>query len=137
MPQGLGNVYNIVPTADAIEVACKDVSWYSFVCVGADTYTLHECTDAAGTGAQTLAVITHHYPSTSASGAAVWTKTTLAANSAVTIASGITVIEVDVKSMSDGFTYLRCTSSAAGLVIAIAHHLNVRRDPRNLPALGV
>jgi hypothetical protein len=137
MPQGLGNIYNVVPTADAVEVACKDVGYWAFVCVGADTYTIHECTDAGGAGAQTLAVITHHYPSTSASGAAVWTKTTLAANSAVTIAAGITVIEVDTKSMSDGFDYLRCTSTAAGLVVAIATNLHVRRDPRNLPALAV
>jgi hypothetical protein len=33
-------VFDIVPTADAVEVNLRDCSAVTFVCVGADTYTV-------------------------------------------------------------------------------------------------
>jgi hypothetical protein len=136
--EALGRLFNIVPTADAVEVACRDCSAVTFVGIGTDTYTVEQATDAAGAGAASLAVITRYFRSTSAAGAAVWTLVTQAA--AATFAatsSGIAVAHIDVKSMGDGFDYLRCSSAGAGLVIAITHDLNVQRDPRNLPAPAV
>lgn len=132
--EGLGRLFNVVPTADNVEVNVQNCSAVTFICVGADTYTVQEATSAAGAGARDLDVIDRYYASTSAAGAAAWTVTERAADAAVVVASGIVALHVDVKSLSDGYTYLRCASSAAGLVIAITHDLNVQRSPVNLPA---
>lgn len=135
--EALGRLFNVVPTADAVEVNMALCTGVTFVCVGADTYTVKQATDAAGTGAANLAVVDRYYTNTSAAGAAAWVLATQAAGAAVTIASGIAVIEVDATSLGDGFTYLRCDSTAAGLVVAILHDLNVPRDAANLPAAAV
>jgi hypothetical protein len=135
--EGLGRLFNVVPTADAVEVAVKDASAVTFICVGADTYTVKEATDAAGAGVQNLAVVTRYYTCTSAAGAAAWVLATQAAGAAITIAGGIAAIHVDVKAISAGYDYLRCDSTAAGLVVAITHDLAVQRDPANLPAAAV
>lgn len=136
MPEGLGRTFNVLATGDAVEVNCAGVGWVAFLCTGTDTYTVRESTSAAGAGVQDLAVVTRFYQTTSAAGAAVWTKTTQAAAAACSVTTA-GIIEIDVKSMSDGFTYLQCNSSAAGLVTPIVHDLTVQRDPRNLPALAV
>ncbi|WP_322501820.1 hypothetical protein TR631_33860 [Streptomyces rochei] len=135
--EGLGRTFNVVPTADGVEVNCRDTSAVTFVCVGADTYTVQEAQDAAGTGARNLAVITHYYENASAAGANAWTKATQAAGAAVTTAAAVAVIEVSTKSLADGYTHLKCSSTATGLVTAITHDLTVQRDPRNLPAAAV
>ena len=135
--EALGRVFNVVPTADAVEVNLRDVGAVTFVCVGADTYTVQESTDASGTSAQDLDVVDHYYTCTSAAGAAAWVRATQTADAAVTIGSGVAVIEVDSNSLSDGFDFIECTSSAAGLVVAITHDLSVQRAPQNLPAAAV
>ena len=135
--EALGRLFNLVPTADGVEVSVRDCSGVTFVGVGADTYTVQEATTAAGGGAQNLPVITRFYEAASAAGANAWVLTEQAAGAAVVADQPVCCFHVDVKSLSDGFDYLRCTSTAAGLVIAIAHDLNVQRDPANLPALAV
>lgn len=139
--EALGRLFNIVPTADGVEVALKQASGVTFVCVGADgaqTFTVAEATDAAGTGAQTLAAIDHYYHNTSAAGAAAWTKVDPgAATGVITPAASVAVINIDATSLSDGFDYVRCTSSGAALVYAIVHDLVVQRSPVNLPAAAV
>lgn len=135
--EALGRLFNVVPTADAVEVSLRDASAVTFVCVGADTYTVKEATDAAGTGAQDLAVVDHFYAGASAAGANPWTRTNQAAAAAVTIAAGIAAITIDAAQLSDGFDYVRVDSTAAGLVIAIVHDLAYQRDPVLLPALAV
>lgn len=136
--EALGRLFNIVPTADGVEVAMKAASAVTFVGVGTDTYTVTEATTAAGGGSQNLATITRYYRNTSAAGAAAWTlvEQTAAATFAA-VAAGIACAHVDAKAMSDGFDYLACTSTAAGLVIAITHDLAVQRDPANLTAAAV
>lgn len=133
----LGRLFNVVPTADATEVSLKDCTGVTFVCVGADTYTVKSATDAGGTGAANLAVVDHYYTSSSASGAAAWVKQVQAAGAAVTIAAGIAVIEVDANSLPDGADYVRCDSTATGLVVAILHDLAYQRSPEKLPAPAV
>jgi hypothetical protein len=139
MPDGLGYQFNLLPTGDGVEVNVKDCATVTFIGVlaGGDTYTLQECTDAAGTGAQNLACITRYYTTTSAAGAAVWLRVNQAAAATVVTTIAVVAIPVNVDAMSDGFTYLRMTSTSTGLVIPILHDLKVRRDPRNLPAVAV
>lgn len=137
--EALGRLFNIVPTADGVEVSTRDCSAVTFVCVGgnAETFTVQESTSAAGAGAVDLPVIDRYYSGAGAVGATAWVLETPGSATAVvttTTAKPVAVIHVDVKAMSDGFDYLECTSSSTGLVYAITHDLNVQRDPANLPA---
>lgn len=134
--EALGRTLNVVPTADGVYVNAGDCSNVTFVCNGADTYTIREATDAAGTGAQDLAVVDHYYANASAAGAAAWTREEQAAAAAVTIAAGAAVVEVSTKAMSDGFTHLACVSTATGAVVAVTGDLAVQRAPENLPAVA-
>lgn len=136
--EALGRLFNIVPTADAVEVALRDAASVTFVGVGTDTYTVESCTDAAGSGAANLVCIDQYYRCTSAAGAAAWTKVTqaVAATFAAT-GGGIACATVDGTSLPDTHDYVRCSSAGAGLVIAILHELNVQRTPANLPAAAV
>jgi hypothetical protein len=131
---GLGRVFNIVPTADNVEVDMTEASAVTFVCVGADTYTVQDASDAAGTGAANLAVIDHYYTNTSAAGANAWARVPQAVAASFVLAAAVAVFTVDATQLRDGFKYLRCASTAAGLVYAILHDLEVQRAPQNLKA---
>ncbi|GAA2673822.1 hypothetical protein GCM10010400_39930 [Streptomyces aculeolatus] len=136
---GLGRVFNAVAVADGVLVPLRDANAVSFVCylAAGDTFTVQEAQDAAGTGAQNLAVVDHYYTSDGLGGA--WTEQTQAAAAAVTIAgtAGLdcAVFTVDATSLSDGFTHVKCTSSSTGTVVAVLHDLAVQRTPQNLAAL--
>jgi hypothetical protein len=136
MKESLGRLFNLVPTGDGIEIDVKNVGAVTFVCVGADTYTVQESTTNTGTNAQDLDVVDQYYENASAVGGNVWTKETQTADAAVVTTAAVTVFTVDVNAMSDGFDFLECTSSAAGLVFAILHDLAVQRAPQNLPQLA-
>lgn len=139
--EALGRLFNIIPTADAVEVNMRDCSAVTFLCVGAnaETFTLAEATDAAGAGAQTLSTITRYYANSGAVGATTWALQTIAAGGVVTTTTAlpVAVIHVSGTELSDGFDFLRVSSSSTGTVVAITHDLAVQRDPANLPALGV
>lgn len=139
--EGLGRLFNVLGTGDAVYVSLIHADAVSFVCIlsGGDTYTVAEATDAAGTGAQNLAKITQYY-TTKVDGTAVWAKQTIAANSAITTTAttqGLAVITIHGAQLSDGYKYIKCTSTSTGLVIPIVHDLKMARTPANLPALGV
>lgn len=134
---GLGRVLNIIPTADGVEVNMKDAGAVTFIGVGADTYTLQEATSAAGAGAQNLAVIERVSSNASAAGASAWANADQAAAATVVTTAAAVAFTVRAEQLSDGFSYLRVTSTGAGLVYAITHELHVQRKPENLPALGV
>ncbi len=134
--EALGRLLNIVPTADAVWVRGVEAGGVAFVCVGADTYTVQEATTVAGAGAQNLPVVTAYYTNASAVGAAAWVKVTQVAGAAITIAGGCAIIHVSTKASTDGFDYLRCSSTAAGLVYAVTHDLTPMRDPTRYPALA-
>lgn len=132
----LGRVYNVLPTADGVRVNVTGCAQVSFIGIGADTYTIRESLTAGAAG-NVLSCITKTYQNAGAAGAAAHTVVTQAVSSAVVSAAALTIIEVNVKAMSDGYKYLSCTSTAAGLVVAICGDLVVQRNPINLAALGV
>jgi len=135
--EALGRTLNVVPTADNVEVNLRDYDAVTFVCVGADTYTVQDASDAAGAGAANLAVIDQYYTNASAAGANPWVKVNQAAGASFVLAAAVAVFTVDAASLRDGFKYVRCASTAAGLVTAILHDLKTQRTPANLPAAAV
>lgn len=134
--EGLGRNFNVVPIADAKPFSVKDCSAVTFVCTGADTYTITVSDAFGGTYATPGNIIDHYYHSTATDGTAAWTRETQAAANAVTGAAGTTVIEVPVKALPDGDVYIQCASTSTGLVTAILHDLNVQRTPANLAKVG-
>lgn len=136
---GLGRVFNVVGTADTVEVSLKDASAVTFMCVGDEAYTVDEMTDAAGTGSQNLAVVDLFYKAPPG-GTAVWEEVTQTASATVDpndATNTVVVFTVTGSQLSDGFDYVSVTAASAGLVTAITHDLTVQRAPENLPALGV
>lgn len=140
----LGRLFNYRHLADGGYISLKDADSASFFCylagAAGDTYTLTEAKDASGTGAQVLAVFTEFF-TCSGDGSDTWTRHTQAAASTV-VTSAVTAqnsmcCEVEAASLDAGFTYVKLTSTGAGLVTAVTHDLEVQRRPSNLPALGV
>jgi hypothetical protein len=133
---GLGRVFNIIPTADGAWVNLRDAEAVTFICVGADTYTVQDASSSAGAGAANLAAIQNEWTNAGAVGATAWVRVAphAAANNLVVAANA--AFTVDAAQLRDGFKYVRCSSTAAGLVYAVAHDLRVQRDPGNLPALA-
>lgn len=135
--EALGRMVNFAATADGVWVSLRDAAGITFLCSGADTYTLQSATTAAGAGAANLAIVDHFYSVAAGAGATAWARTNQAVGAAVVLAGGVAVIEVDSKALPAGHDYIRCSSAAAGLVTAVTHDLAVQRDPRNLAPIGV
>jgi hypothetical protein len=139
--EGLGRLYNLLPTGDGVYVSLKQATGVAFLCVGAnaETFTLAEAKDAAGTGAQNLATITRYYSNSAAAAATAWVKEAIAAGAVVTTttAKPVAVIEIQADELSDDYSYVKVTSSSTGTVVGILHDLNVQRAPANLVAPGV
>jgi hypothetical protein len=139
--EALGREFNVLHTADGVWVPLKDAGGVTFSCyLGggvADTYTLQQATDAAGTGAVNLVTIERYHTSNGVGG--VWTTRTQAAAATVTTTTGATlaaaVIEVEAPELSAGFGWVKLTSTGAGLVTAILRDLHVQRKPSNLTPL--
>lgn len=137
----LGRLINPVAIADGVYVNLKKAGGVSFLCylAGAvgDTYTLTEAKDAAGTGAQVLATINRYYTGDGVSG--TWTKRTQANGSTVVTtavaAQNCMVLEIEGSELSDTYTYVKLTSTGAGLVTAILRDLMVQRAPANLASV--
>lgn len=133
----LGRLFNVLPVADDVYVPLKDCVGVTFVCVNTagDTYTLTEAKDASGTGSQVLATITDFH--VSATVGAAWSKVTQAAGSTAvpTSSQDVMVLEVEGIELSDGYDYVKLTSTGTGTVVAILRDLKVQRKPANLPAL--
>jgi hypothetical protein len=135
--EALGRVFNVVPIADAVAVNLRDCSAVTFVCTGADTFTLTVADSFAGSYATPGNILTHYYQAAATNGTAAWTKETQSASNAVIQASAYTtVIEVNCTSLPDAKDYIKCTSSAGGLVSAVTHDLVVQRTPANLAILS-
>ena len=136
---GLGRVFNIVPTADAVEVNLVGASAVSFVLVGADTYTLNESIGAAGTP-QALSCISRYSTNANANGSTAWVDFDLEAEgdpvSEIEVTAGVAVFTVRADQLTDGYTHVSVSGAATGLVTAITHDLLAGRKPSNLPPLG-
>ncbi|GGQ83796.1 hypothetical protein [Streptomyces flaveolus] len=141
--KALGRIFNTTPAADGVWIALKGAAGVTFACYLAggvgDTYTLQEARDASGTGAQNLAVVTEYHTSTG-NGSDTWTRRTQAAAATVVTAASATqnaaVVEVEGTSLSDGYKYVKITSTGNGTVNAITRDLMAGRAPANLPATG-
>jgi len=133
--EGLGRIFNVVPTADAVEIDLRNAAGVTFICVGADTYTIREAQSGTGTGVQDLLAWEHWYTNSGAVGATQWVEASDSTPAAAAVIAANAAIYVDAKSLSDDFTHVQCNSTAAGLVVAIVHDLNVQRDPALLPVL--
>jgi hypothetical protein len=141
--KALGRLFNVTPAADGVWINLQRASGITFSCflTGAvgDTYTLQEARDGSGTGAQNLAAFTERYTSTGNASDA-WTRTAQAAAATVvttaTAAQNAMVCEVEGTSLSDGYKFVKLTSTGAGTVTAITRDLTTQRAPQNLPAMG-
>lgn len=134
--EGLGRIFNIIPIADAVTVHLRDYDAVTFICVNADTYTVQDANTQGGGAAANLAVIDNYYTNAQLNGTAAWARVNQAAAASFTIAGGAAAFTVDAASLRDGFRYVRCSSTAAGLVYAIVHDLHIARAIQNLPALS-
>ncbi|MEU9792887.1 hypothetical protein AB0E27_20055 [Streptomyces sparsogenes] len=142
--KALGRLINTTPAADGVWIALKGAAagvTFSCYLAGAvgDTYTLQEAKDSGGTGAQNLPCISEYHTNTG-NGSDAWTRRTQAAAATVTTAAAATqnaaVIEVEGTSLSDGYKYVKLTSTGAGTVTALTRDLTAQRAPANLPATG-
>ncbi|MFE4716855.1 hypothetical protein ACFRLW_10440 [Streptomyces sp. NPDC056728] len=140
--RALGRLVNITPGADGAWIALRgSAAGVTFSCflTGAvgDVYTLQEAKDSAGTGAQNLAAISEYHTNTG-NGSDAWVRRTQTAGAVVTTAAAATqnaaVIEVEGTSLSDGYRYVKVTSTGAGTVTALTRDLTAQRAPANLPA---
>lgn len=139
--EALGRVFNAIAIADGVYVPLHSAGGVSFLCylaaAAGDTYTLTEAKTAAGGSSQVLATIERYWTSNGVGGA--WTLHTQAAASTVVTAAATAengmVVEVEAAELSDGYRWVKLTSTGAGLVTAIQRDLHVMRKPSNLAAL--
>lgn len=133
--EALGRLLNIVPTAAGAWVSLRDATGVTFVCVGADTYSLDEATDGAGSGNQDLAVIDRYQENDNADGSTGWTLESQTAGHELVTGDAAAAFHVDAAQLSAGYTHVQVSVAATGLVYAITHDLAVQRSPELLPAL--
>lgn len=134
--EGPGRLFNPAPIAAGVPISLKRAAGVTFVCTGADTFTLYSATTYNGAGS-TLAAITRYYKNTSTATGAVWTDSgDIAAVDAVTIASGVVMFDVDGADLPAGSDWVIVKVGAAGLVQAIVHDLFTQQNPKNLAPLS-
>jgi len=142
--EALGRVLNVVPIAAGKAISLKECTGITYVLTGADTFSLTTATTFGGTYragsffTPAWAPIDHMYDATATDGTAVWTRVaqTAADNTGLLTAGHSTVVEISANALPDGYTYLKMSGAAAGLVIAIVHDLEIQRKPANLVKLG-
>lgn len=133
----LGRLGNVAPIANGAAISLKGCSGITFVCTGADTFTLTVSPTFAGAYVSPGTIVSHYYQATSTAGTAAWTKVTqAAADNVVQAGAYVTVIEVFGSQLADPNAYIKCTHSSAGLVTAITHDLTIQRKPANLAILS-
>jgi hypothetical protein len=134
--EALGRLWNVVPIAAGVLIPVKDTSGITFVCTGADTFTVKSAATYNGT-ATALAAIGRYYENTATNGSALWTDSgDITPVSAVTIASGSLVFYVDESDLPAGAQYVEVAIGASGLVAALVGDLKVQRTPANLRLLS-
>ncbi|HET6286345.1 MAG TPA: hypothetical protein VFG15_06305 [Amycolatopsis sp.] len=134
--EALGRDFNVAPIAAGVGINLKDCSAVTFICTGADTFTITCADSLGGSYASPGNILTRKVTNTATNGTTAWAEASQAASNAVTIASGVVAIHVDAKALPDDKTHVKCSAGAAGLVQAITHDLVVQRKPSNLPPLS-
>lgn len=132
----LGRVFNCVPIAAGAAVSLKDCQGYTFICTGADTFTVTSASSFGGAYASPGSIITRKQTNTATNGTAKWVQATQAAGNAVTIAAGAVAFYIDANDLPSGNTYVKVSVGATGLVVAVAGDLLVQRDAGSLAALS-
>lgn len=137
MMEGLGRLFNIAPIAAGTPISLKRAAGITFVCTGADTFTLYSSNTYNGAGT-TLAAISRYYKCTSTAGGAQWTDSgdLGAPVDAVTIASGALAFYVDGADLPAGSDWAIVKVGASGLVAAIVHDLFTQQGPKVLAPLS-
>ncbi len=131
--EALGRMVNVVPIAAGVAINMRDCSGITFVCTGADTFTLTSSATFGGSYATPGNIVTHYYQAAATNGTAAWTRQTQTASNAVVQGSAYTtVIELLDAQLPDPGVYVKLTASAGGLVTAILHDLEYQRKPANL-----
>ena len=134
---GLGRAFDVVPIAAGVGLNFRSASGVTFVCTGADTFTLTVASTFGGSYATPGNIFTYYYQATATNGSAAWTKQTQAASNAVVQAGAYTtVIELLETQLADPSCYVKMTASASGLVMAVFHDLDIQRKPANLLKIG-
>ena len=137
MAEALGRLFNVAPiVGGGSAISLKDAAGVTFICTGNDTFTLTVSDAFAGSYATPGTIIVTKYTNTATDGTAAWVKVKQTAADAVTISSGTVAFHVSANSLPDTKTYIKCTHSSAGLVMAIVHDLEVQRTPANLAKLS-
>lgn len=134
--EALGRLFNVIPIAAGVAVNLREWGAVTFVCTGADTFTLTSSDAFGGTYVTPGNILTRKYTNTATNGTAAWVEATQAASNAVTIASGTVLIHVDASQLPDGHAFLKCSAAAAGLVKAITHDPTRLRRPSLYAALS-
>lgn len=134
--EGLGRVFNCVPIAAGNAISLKDAQGVTFVCTGADTFTITSASTFGGSYASPGNIITRKQTNTATNGTAKWVEATQSASNAVVVASGAVAFYVDGNDLPAGNTYVKVAVAASGLVTAVVHDLQVQRDAANLAALS-
>lgn len=143
--QGLGRLFNVAASVGgasgtgAVGINLKDSSAVTFVCRGADTYTITCASTLSGSYATPGTIINHYYQATASDGSVAWTRQPQTASNAVVQgnAGATTVITVLAPSLPDGKVYVKCqVTGSTGVVTAVTHDLNVMRKPANMPILS-
>lgn len=124
--------------AGSAAVGLKGGTGITFVCTGADTFTLTSAATSSGSYSSPGAIIDHYYQRAVLDGSAAWTRQTQTASNAVVQASNYTtVFTVQAAALPDTHAYVKCTVTGTnGKVTAIVHDLVHQRTPANLPALN-
>jgi hypothetical protein len=135
--EGLGRIFDVVPIAAGLVLKMRGASAVTYVCTGADTFTVTVGTSHAAAATSPGNIFTHYYQRADTVGAVAWTKVTQAASNAIVQAGAYTtVFTVFTSQFSDPNDYVKCLQSSAGLVTAIFHDLVVQRAPANLEVLN-
>lgn len=134
--EGLGRVFNVVPIAASQGISLKNASAVTFICTGADTFTLTAATTFAGSYTSPGNIIVRRYNNTATNGTAAWARTTQTAAATFVVASGMGAFTIGQAQLADPAAYLKLTPGGSGLVVAILHDLKVKRGPENLVAIG-
>ena len=133
---GLGNVFNIVPTATTVTIPLTRAGSVAFICVdagsGDQVLTMTELDSTAVNSEQALDVNFNAHNAPDIGGA--WTFQAYVDDTvANTGGSTNDTIYVDVQAsqLSDGYDSVQCTVDA-GTCIAVIYDLAVKRTPPNL-----
>ena len=135
--EGLGRIFDVVPIAANQVLKMRGAASVTFVCTGADTFTVTVGTSHAAAATTPGNVIDHYYQKTGTDGTGSWSKVTqAAANTIVQAGANTTVFTIHGVDIPDTYKYIKVAPSAAGLVKAIFHDLVVQRAPANLEVLN-